>query len=69
MADKDDSVRQDGWTGAEATVPDDVAAAAKANADAPAESTSGRPRWVNEFVWQSLWKVVGVGLLVTLGLV
>ena len=69
MADKDDSVRQDGWTGAEVTVPDDVAAAAKANADAPAESTSGRPRWVNEFVWQSLWKVVGVGLLVFLGLI
>ena len=39
MADKDDSVRQDGWTGAEVTVPDDVAAAATANAEAPAEST------------------------------
>ena len=69
MADKDDSVRQDGWSGAHVVVPDDVVAAAEATADAPDESRTGRPRWVNGFVWQSLWKAVIVGLAVAVGLI
>lgn len=68
MADKDDPVRDDGWAGAQVDVPDDVAEAAQAVVDAPAESTTGRPRWVNKFVWESLWKVVIVGLATAAGL-
>ena len=68
MADKDDSVRQDGWAGAQVVVPDDVAAAAKADVDAPVQSRTGRPAWVDKFVWTSLWKVVAVSLVVAAGL-
>ena len=63
MPDKDD-----GWAGAQVAVPDDVAAAAQEDAGAPAVSMTGRPRWVNLFVWQTLWKAVMVGLTVAVGL-
>ncbi len=68
MADKDDSVRQDGWAGAQVAVPDDVAAAARADVDAPLQSRSGRPAWADKFVWTSLWKVVAVSLAVAVSL-
>ena len=68
MADKDDSVRQDGWARAQVSVPDDVAAAAQDLADQPAESKTGRPPWAEKFVWQSLWKAVGVVLITLLAL-
>jgi predicted PurR-regulated permease PerM len=68
MTGKDDPTKDDGWAGAQVAVPDDVAAAAQVDADAPAESMTGRPRWVNLFVWQTLWKAVIVGLTVTVGL-
>jgi len=68
MADKDNLTKDDGWAGAQVAVPDDVAAAAQEDADAPAESMTGRPRWVNMFVWQTLWKAVIVGLTVFVGL-
>ena len=68
MADKDNPTKDDGWAGAQVAVPDDVAAAAQEDADAPAESMTGRPRWVNMFVWQTLWKAVIVGLTVFVGL-
>ncbi len=63
------SGKDDGWAGAQVEVPDDVAAAAQTSADAPAESTTGRPRWVSKFVWETLWKAVIVGLAVAVGLV
>ncbi len=63
MPDKDD-----GWAGAQVAVPDDVAAAAQEDSGAPAESMTGRPRWVNPFVWQTVWKAVIVGLTVAVGL-
>ena len=68
MTDKDGLSTRDGWAGAQVAVPDDVAAAAQEDADAPAESMTGRPRWVNMFVWQTLWKAVVVGLTVFVGL-
>ena len=68
MTDKNGPSKDDGWAGAQVAVPDDVAAAAQATADAPAESMTGRPRWVNLFVWQTLWKMVIVGLAVFVGL-
>ena len=68
MTNKDDPTKDDGWAGADVAVPDDVAAAAQATVDAPADSTTGRPRWVNKFVWEALWKAVVVGLAVTVGL-
>ena len=43
---------------AEGEMPDDVVAAARAGA---AQSVSP-PAWLNKWVWQSLWKVVAVGL-------
>ena len=63
MPDKDD-----GWAGAQVAVPDDVAAAAQEDSGAPAESMTGRPRWVNPFVWQTVWKTVIVGLTLAVGL-
>ena len=63
MASKDD-----GWAGAQVVVPDDVAAAAQVSVDAPVESITGSPRRMNQFVWQSLWKAVIVGLTVFVGL-
>ena len=42
----------------EGEMPDDVVAAARAGA---AQSASP-PAWLNKWVWQSLWKVVVVGL-------
>ena len=63
MPDKDD-----GWAGAQVVVPDDVAAAAQEDSGAPAESMTGRPRWVNPFVWQTVWKTVIVGLTLAVGL-
>jgi predicted PurR-regulated permease PerM len=68
MADTDNQNNDDGWAGANVAVPDDVAAAATAAVDAPAESRMGRPAWVSNFVWQTLWKVVFVGLAVAVGL-
>ena len=68
MTDMDDRAKDDGWAGAHVTVPDDVAVAAQTTVKPPAESASGRPQWVNEFVWQSQWKAVIVGLAVTVGL-
>ena len=63
MASKDD-----GWAGAQVVVPDDVAAAAQVSVDAPVESITASPRRMNQFVWQSLWKAVIVGLTVFVGL-
>jgi predicted PurR-regulated permease PerM len=68
MTDNAGTGGDDSWAGAKVAVPDDVAAAARATVDAPAVSGTGRPRWVNQFVWQSLWKAVVVGLSVALGL-
>jgi predicted PurR-regulated permease PerM len=68
MADTDNQNNDDGWAGAKVAVPAQVAAAATAAVEAPAESRMGRPAWVNNFVWQTLWKVVFVGLAVAVGL-
>ena len=53
--------------GAGSEVPDAVAEAALAKAEAA--ETEKKPGWLDHFVWDSLWKVVGVGLLVGVGLV
>ena len=50
-----------------AEVPDAVAEAALARAEAAESKT--KPGWLDRFVWNSLWKVVGVGLIVAVGLV
>jgi hypothetical protein len=42
-------------------VPDEVVAAAAREQVTHSE----RPEWINHFVWQSLWKVVVVGLATT----
>jgi len=68
MVSKDDPTRDDGWADADVAVPDDVVAAAQADAGTPAESRTGRPAWANKFVWASLWKVVAVGLVLTVSL-
>jgi predicted PurR-regulated permease PerM len=65
MTDGAGTGKDDSWARAKVAVPDDVTAAAKA---AATSSGTGRPRWVNQFVWDSLWKVVSVTLLVALGL-
>lgn len=50
-----------------AEVPDAVAEAALARAEAAGSKT--KPGWLDRFVWNALWKVVGVGLIVAVGLV
>ena len=50
-----------------AEVPDAVAEATLARAEAAESKT--KPGWLDRFVWNSLWKVVGVGLIVAVGLV
>jgi len=50
-----------------AEVPDAVAEAALARAEAAESKT--KPGWLDRFVWNALWKVVGVGLIVAVGLV
>jgi len=50
-----------------AEVPDAVAEAALTRAEAAESKT--KPGWLDRFVWNSLWKVVGVGLIVAVGLV
>lgn len=56
-----------GGSSAVAKVPDDVAEAALARAQAV--ESDDKPGWLDRFVWDSLWKVVGAGLLVAVGLV
>jgi len=68
MTGKDGSRTTDDWASKDVVVPDDVVSAAQANAGTPAESKTGRPAWANQFVWQTLWKVVAVALLTTASL-
>jgi len=67
MADENRTTKDDGWAGAHVAVPEDIADAAQAAEDAPAESRRGRPPWLGDFVWQTLWKIVVVGLAVAVG--
>jgi len=56
-----------GGSSAVAEVPDAVAEAALVRAQAA--ETEDKPGWLDRFVWDSLWKVVGLGLIVAIGLV
>ena len=55
--------------GRTADVPAHVADAARANAVAAAPPAPQKPRWVDRFVWGSLWKVVAVVLAATVLLI
>ncbi|MGA7688329.1 MAG: hypothetical protein WCA29_03770, partial [Jiangellales bacterium] len=55
--------------GSSAEVPAHVVDAARANAAVSAPPAPQKPRWVDRFVWGSLWKVVAVVLAATVLLV
>jgi hypothetical protein len=56
-------------SGRDADVPDEVVEAAQVEAEVAEDTRGTKPGWLNRFVWDTLWKVVGVGLIVAIGLV
>jgi len=55
--------------GSDAEVPDEILEAAETQAAVAEAKKEDKPGWLNRFVWDTLWKVVAVGLAVAVGLV